>query len=102
VVPSAEQARSSFAALFRKHHCPVPERLTFATSILSQLVLAMSAGMLMIAPKQALEFSPYKSRLIRIPVREEIDAPPIVIVRRTASPLTPAAEHFCDLMRRAI
>ena len=100
-VSSAEQAKSGFAALFRRHHCRVPERLTFATSILSQLVLAISAGMLMIAPKQALEFSPYKGRLVRIPVREEIDAPSIVIVRRAASPLTPAAEYFCDLMRRA-
>jgi len=42
-----------------------------------------------------------KGLLIRVPVREEIDAPAVVIVRRTASPLTPAAEHFCDLMRRA-
>ena len=101
VVPSAQTAEGSFAALFRKHRCRIPAQLTFAPSILGQLVFVLNAGMLMVAPRQVLEFSPYKGLLTRVPVREEIDAPAVVIVRRTASPLTPAAEHFCDLMRRA-
>jgi hypothetical protein len=28
-------------------------------------------------------------------------APPICIVQRTGLPLTPAADYFCDMMRRA-
>ena len=32
---------------------------------------------------------------------ETIAAPPIVLVRRTSAPLTPAAEYLVDLMRRA-
>ena len=36
-----------------------------------------------------------------IRVREVLPAPPICLVRRGGMPLTPAAEYFCDMMRRA-
>jgi LysR family transcriptional regulator, regulator of abg operon len=75
--------------------------LTYAGSILSQIVFLLSSEMLMIGPARVLDFEPYQDRLVRIPVRGAIDAPPIVLVRRAALPLTPAAEHFCDLIRRA-
>lgn len=101
IVSSTKTAETSFAAMFRKHHFKVPARVTLAQSILGQLVLLASSEMLMLAPKQALEYPPYAGRLTRIPVREEIDAPTIVMVRRAALPLTPAAEYFCDLIRRA-
>jgi len=35
-------------------------------------------------------------------VREALPAPSIVLVRRPDLPLTPAADHFCDLMLRHI
>jgi len=101
VVASATYAETSFAALFRKHRCKVPTRITYAESILSQLVLLLSTDVLMIAPRQTSEFLPYKGLLTRLALREQIEAPMIVLVRRAASPLTPAAEHFCDLLRRA-
>jgi LysR family transcriptional regulator, regulator of abg operon len=101
VVSSAGTAEANFAALFRKNRCKVPERLTFAAGILTQVMLLLNSEILMIGPKQLLEFAPYRGRLVRIPVREKIEAPMMVMVRRAASPLTPAAEHFCDLVRRA-
>jgi hypothetical protein len=55
----------------------------------------------MIGPKQLVEFAPYRGRLVRVAVREKIEAPTMVMIQRAASPLTPAAEHFCDLVRRA-
>jgi DNA-binding transcriptional LysR family regulator len=101
VLSSATTAATSFASLFRKHHCKVPARITFAGSILSQLVLLLHSDMMMVAPRQVLDFAPYKGLLTRIPIKAEIDAPEIVMIHRAASPLTPAAEHFCDLLRRA-
>ena len=101
VLSSATTAETSFAALFRKHHFKVPTRITYAAGILSQLVLLLHSDMLMVSPRQVLEFAPYKDLLMRIPVREEITAPEIVMIHRAASPLTPAAEHLCDLLRRA-
>lgn len=101
VVSSATNASASFATLFRKNRCPIPARLTYAESILSQLIFVLSTDMLMVAPRQVMEFAPYKKYLTRVDVREKIDAPRIVMVRRAACPLTPASEHFCDLLRRA-
>lgn len=101
IVSSSNYADTSLAALFRRHGCKVPTRLTFVGSVLGQVVFLLSSSMLMIAPTQVLEFAPFKGRLIRIPAIEEIDAPNVVMVRRAALPLTPAAEHFCDLIRRA-
>lgn len=101
LVSSAPSAEAGFAALFRKHQCKVPTRITYAGTILSQLVFLLNTDMLMIAPKQAIDFAPYQDRVVGIATREVMDAPAIIMVRRAASPLTPAAEHFCDLLRRA-
>jgi LysR family transcriptional regulator of abg operon len=101
VVPSTKHAETSFAALFRKHHFKVPVRVTCAESMLSQLVFVLNSETLMIAPRQVLELSLYAKLLTKIPIREAIEAPTIVMVRRAALPLTPAADYFCDLMRRA-
>ena len=101
IVSSTKTAETSFAALFRRYQFKVPARVTLAESVLGQLVFLLNSEALMISPKQTMEFEPFAGRLIRIPVREEIDTPSIVMVRRAALPLTPAAEHFCDLMRRA-
>lgn len=101
VVSSPNAVETTFAPLFRQHRVGMPTRFTYAGSILSQLIFLMSSNALMISPKQVLEFEPFAGRLVRVPVREAIDAPQMVMVRRAALPLTPAAEHFCDLMRRA-
>jgi LysR family transcriptional regulator of abg operon len=100
VVSSTDYADTTLATLFRRHHCRVPTRLTFVASVLGQVTFLLNSDMLLNAPEQLLEFAPFKGHLVRIPVREEIDAPSVVMVRRAALPLTPAAEHFCDLIRR--
>jgi LysR family transcriptional regulator, regulator of abg operon len=91
----------TLVSFFKRNRCEMPRHLTFASSILSQVILLLNSDLVMIGPKQLVESPLYKGRLAAIPIREEIDAPSIVMVRRAASPLTPAAEHFCDLMRRA-
>ena len=55
----------------------------------------------LMAPIQWLEFRPARDVLQQIRVSEPLPAPPICIVQRIGLPLTPAAEYFCDLMRRA-
>jgi hypothetical protein len=47
-----------------------------------------------------MEFPPTRGALQEIALKEKIVAPPIVIIRRAALPLTPAAEYLCDLLRR--
>ena len=100
VLSSRTYAGAGFAALFRKHHCPVPTKVTCAGSILGQMIFIANSEMIAIAPRQVVDTDLMRIPLVRIPVREFIDAPSIVMVRRAALPLTPAAEYFCDLVRR--
>lgn len=101
VVSSTTYAQSSFTSAFGKYHLDLPTRITYAGSLFSQAIFLLNSDMLMIAPKQVVDFAPYKGHLVRVPIREVLDAPEVVMVRRAASPLTPAAEYFCDLIRRA-
>lgn len=91
----------AFAALFQRHGLPVPASRTFGGSILGQIVFVLHADILAIVPRQWLDFEPLKGLIQEVPVKEEIGAPAIVMVRRASLPLTPAAEVFCDLVRRA-
>jgi hypothetical protein len=50
---------------------------------------------------QWVQFPLWRDVLQPIRVRELLPAPPIGIVQRAALPLTPAAEYFCDMVRRA-
>lgn len=101
VLGSATYAEVTFAALFRKYRLPVPKQLTFAGSVLGQMQVLLHTDMLSVLPRQCLDTAPMKGLLVRIPIREAIVSPPIVLVRRASLPLTPAAEFFCDLARRA-
>jgi DNA-binding transcriptional LysR family regulator len=101
VLGSPTYAEVTFAALFKKYRLPVPLQLTFAGSILGQVQVLMSTDMLSVLPRQCLDTAPMKGLLTRVAIREIIHSPPIVLVRRASLPLTPAAEFFCDLARRA-
>lgn len=101
LVSSSTSAERGFIPMFAKNGIAAPQRLTFASGILSQLVLLLNSDMLLVMPEPLLEMPPYKGKIMRIDVREAIESPTMVLVRRAASPPTPAAEHFCDLIRRA-
>jgi hypothetical protein len=51
-------------------------------------------------PVQWEEFPMTRDALQVIQVREPLPAPAIVLIQRPDFPLTPAAEHFSDVMRR--
>lgn len=55
----------------------------------------------MMLPIQWTQAPLFRDALQRIEVVENLSAPPICIVQRAGLPLTPAAEYFCDMMRRA-
>lgn len=101
VLPSDAYAATLFAHLFRQHQCAVPQKITIANSVFSQMVFLLNSDMIAISPRQLVELAPTMGHLVRIEVAEIIDAPAVVLIRRAAMPLTPAAEYFCDLIRRA-
>ncbi|MGD9943717.1 MAG: LysR substrate-binding domain-containing protein [Burkholderiaceae bacterium] len=95
------KAEEELGPLFAQHGLPSPKLVLQAHSALSfQAVMAYS-DLLMMLPVQWIRSPLLKSAVRPIHVRELLPAPPICLVRYTALPLTPAAEYFCDLMRRA-
>lgn len=86
--------------LFARHRLGEPTVVLRAHSALSMMVALASTDIVAMLPVQWGEFAPLKDALRTLPLKEKLAAPPIVLVRRADLPMTPAAELFCDLMRR--
>ncbi|MBV8536252.1 MAG: LysR family transcriptional regulator [Alphaproteobacteria bacterium] len=94
-------AEAELAELFTRHRLPTPRLALAATSALTLMVALMNSDLLAMVPIQWTRFALTARELVPIRVTEAIGAPPIVAIRRAGLPLTPAAEFFVDLMRRA-
>lgn len=95
------KAEAELAQLFARHRLPPPRSVIQTESMLSLLMTLMSSDGLAITLRQLDEFKATRDALQVIPIKENLLAPPIVLIRRTALPLTPAAEYFSDMFRRA-
>jgi LysR family transcriptional regulator of abg operon len=97
-----DDAAEEILAVFRLYGLPAP-RLGARTTggVLGLTAVLQGSDMLAIVPKQWIEFAPLRDMLVPLKLTETLAAPPIVLVRRAALPLTPAAEHLSDLFRRA-
>ena len=69
---------------------------------MSVMVSLAHTDLLAMLPLQWAEFPLPRDTLQAIRIREVLPAPSIVVIRRPDLPLTPAAEHFCDLMQREV
>lgn len=87
--------------LFARFELRAPTIAARTQTALSMIVLAASSDYLAMLPEQWMDFVKTGRLLQHIDVREELAAPSICIVRRARLPLTPVAEHLCDLFRRA-
>ena len=99
-VTSVPASAKYITNLFSKQKIEAPTRFSYASSVLGQIVFILNSDMLALVPQQWLDFPLLKGKIQRIEVREAIETPSIYMIRRSAFPLTPAAEHFCDLARR--
>ncbi|MGA8322993.1 MAG: hypothetical protein WB774_19820, partial [Xanthobacteraceae bacterium] len=64
------------------------------------MIALAHSDLLAMVPVQWTDFSETSDTLRPIPVREVLPAAPIVTVRRSGLPLTPAAKFLLDLLRR--
>ncbi len=87
--------------LFAKHGLPPPKLVVRAHSALTYLISLAYSDLLMVMPIQWAHFPLWHDVLAPIEIKEIFPTPPVCVLRRSAVPLTPAAEHFCDLIRRA-
>jgi LysR family transcriptional regulator, regulator of abg operon len=95
-------AEEELGPLFLQHGLAQPKLLMQAHSTLTFLVALAYSDLLMMLPRQWIQSPLLRDAVQPIHVRELLPAPPICLVQRNGLPLTPAAEYFCDMMRRAV
>lgn len=87
-------------AVFIRHGLPAPLVSVRSQSALTMLTCLLSTDLLAMGPAQWTGASVVQHTLATINVKEELEALPMVVVRRSDVVLTPAATHFLDLLRR--
>lgn len=95
-------ARTDLEALFASHDLAPPAVVLQTRSALSMMVGLANSDLLALLPVQWADSPLTRDALVRIPVREHLPAPPIVLVHRADLPLTPAAEFLCDVLARHV
>jgi DNA-binding transcriptional LysR family regulator len=96
-----ERAIEEFQEQFAVHGLPPPASVTQTDSGVTALVLLSSSDLLSFLPHQWAMSPQSRDLLQAIPVREALAGPDIVMISRAGLPLTPAAERFSILLRRA-
>ena len=95
-------ALDDMAALFASHALAAPRVVLRARSAMSMMVALAHSDLLALLPIQWAQFPMTRNTLQTIQIAEALPAPAIVLIRRPDLPLTPAAEYFCDLMKRGL
>lgn len=95
------KADAELGPIFKKYGLPSPNIAVNASSALTMITVAAYSDFLTMLPMQWTRFPWAENLLERIHVKEYLPAASIYIVRRASLPLTPAAEYFCDMIRRA-
>lgn len=96
------KAEEEIAPLFALHGLASPKLAMRAHSALSYLTAVYYSDLLMMVPVQWIQSPLLRQAVDPIRVKEVLPALPISLVRRHGLPLTPAAEYFCDMIRRAV
>ena len=95
------KAEEELGPLFAQHGLPAPKLVMQSHSALTFIVAITSSDLLMMLPVQWLTSPLTRDVLQPLRVIEPLPAPPICAIRRAGLPLTPAAEYFCDMVKRA-
>jgi DNA-binding transcriptional LysR family regulator len=96
-----EVAEAELAQFFAEHKLPPPRIAAHSHSLLTTVTALTSSDVMVLTARQLIEWSCARDLLQAIDVGLEIPALPIVTIRRTALPLTPAAEYLSDMLERA-
>lgn len=94
-------ATEDLEALFAKYRMGAPNVMLQADCALSVIVALAYGDLLAILPVQWNDFPLAREMLPVMNMKEKLPAPSITCIRRPDLPLTPAAEYFCDLLKRS-
>ncbi len=95
------KAEDEIGPLFLENGLPKPRLVMQAHSGLTYMLALANSDLLMLLPHLWMKFPLWDQLFEAIKIKETLPTRPICIVRRTGLPLTPAAEYFCDMFRRA-
>lgn len=95
-------ASDEMGRLFERHGLPPPRLAVRSRSALTLMTCLAHSDLLAMVPRQWSRFALTRETLVPLEVVEELAAPSIVLIKREDLPLTPAATHLLDLMRRAV
>ncbi|WP_043832377.1 LysR substrate-binding domain-containing protein [Muricoccus aerilatus] len=94
-------AEDEVSAIFERHGLPAPKLALRCQSALTVMTCIAYSDLLAMVPLQWSKFALTRGALTTIEVKEELAAPPLVIIKRADLPLTPAATHLLTLLKRA-
>ena len=90
-----------FEEQFSLHGLTAPKSVTETLTTLPVATMLASTDALAFLPQQWVNNNIFKDSLQEIPVEEALSGPDIVLIRRSALPLTPLAEKLATLFERA-
>ena len=93
-------ARDDLEHLFAQHALPPPRVVLEVGSSLGLMMGLARTDLLATVPAQWARMPMARAALAVVALRERLPAPSIVLMTRLGLPLTPAAEHLCDVLRR--
>ncbi len=96
-----DKAELEFGAIFESHGLPPPRLAMRVGSGLTLITALTSSDTLVISSRTWADLPMFRDLLTVIEVEEILSAPAIALIYRAAVPPTPAAEYFCDMIRRA-
>lgn len=99
--PVTVRAAQELGPLFESLGLPAPFIAAHAGSALSTITVAAYTDLLAMLPQQWTQSPMVEKLLDRLPLKESIPALALYIAYKTELPLTPAAEFFCDVIRRS-
>jgi LysR family transcriptional regulator of abg operon len=96
-----DKAEAEFNDLFVRHGLAAPRLALSCQTALSWISAVANSNFLALTARQWADTPLVTNVLQMVKVTEVLAGPSIVIMQRAAIPLTPAAEHLGDLVRRA-
>lgn len=93
-------AEDEVGAIFKQYGLPPPNLVLRSQSALTLMTCLLHSDLLAMVPVQWNDAALTRRLLTTVPVVEELSALPMIAVTRTDLPLTPAATHLLDLLKR--
>lgn len=96
-----DRAETEFGSIFEALGLPPPRLSIRVSSALTLITALTGSDALAITSRTWADLPLFGNLITVIPIEETITGPSIALIHRAAVPPTPAAEYFCDMIRRA-